>query len=164
MKMTDYCRNHPDKKALSFCHSCKEYFCAACLEEGDEYYYCQKEACKEAKQAESSAHEEVARSKNTESPKILIDGAAVGFCDKCLEATSPTPVSQYVFSLRNAILVNEREMCETCGSVIMDLKESWPILSFIWRNIGAYRIIKTWDIDPDALYLHRDKYIGREII
>ena len=53
--MTEYCMNHPDKKALSFCHSCKEYFCEDCLEEGNEYYYCKREACKDGKQVEATA-------------------------------------------------------------------------------------------------------------
>ncbi len=40
-----FCINHPEKKALSFCHNCKEYFCKDCLVEGLTYYYCKKSEC-----------------------------------------------------------------------------------------------------------------------
>ena len=43
--MKHYCKNHPDKIALSFCHSCGDYYCPECLNEGLEYYYCKKEKC-----------------------------------------------------------------------------------------------------------------------
>src|SRR3972149_1911197 len=40
-----FCKNHPEKKAVSFCHSCGEYYCSGCLNEGKEYYYCSKPEC-----------------------------------------------------------------------------------------------------------------------
>jgi hypothetical protein len=45
--MTDQksCANHPDRKATSFCHVCKGYFCPECLVEGPDYYYCKADAC-----------------------------------------------------------------------------------------------------------------------
>lgn len=43
--MENYCKNHPDKKALSICHNCNEYYCDDCLSEGMSYYYCKKESC-----------------------------------------------------------------------------------------------------------------------
>ena len=52
--MKHYCRNHKDKIALSFCHSCGEYFCGECLSEGDEYYYCKQEKCDQIYCAELS--------------------------------------------------------------------------------------------------------------
>lgn len=55
--MKEYCRNHPLKKALSFCHICREYYCEDCLEEGVEYYYCKKRSCQEAKHGETSPHD-----------------------------------------------------------------------------------------------------------
>jgi len=39
------CQNHPEKAALSFCHHCKEHFCSNCLNEGKEYYYCNRVDC-----------------------------------------------------------------------------------------------------------------------
>ena len=43
--MVQHCVNHPERKALSFCHSCGKYFCSECLIEGNEYYYCNSEKC-----------------------------------------------------------------------------------------------------------------------
>ncbi len=42
------CVNHPDVKAISTCHNCARPFCASCLVEGGEYYYCKEPACQEA--------------------------------------------------------------------------------------------------------------------
>jgi hypothetical protein len=43
--MKHYCKNHPNKIALSLCHSCGAYYCSDCLNEGLEYYYCTKGEC-----------------------------------------------------------------------------------------------------------------------
>lgn len=161
--MSHYCKNHPTLKAISFCYSCKEYYCADCLEEGSEYYYCNKDSCKQAKDNESFVHDEVEKSKNTDLPKLLIEGKAVTFCDRCIFETNTGPIQEGLFSKSSATLKNERDKCEECGSVIMDLEE--PILFglFFRGIINSYRIIKTNDLDPDALYLHRSKYISREL-
>lgn len=45
--MKNTCFNHPSKKALNFCHHCKEYYCTDCLNEGTEFYYCNKKECYE---------------------------------------------------------------------------------------------------------------------
>lgn len=44
--MNENCTNHPTIGAKSFCHNCGEYYCATCLNEGLEYYYCNKNECK----------------------------------------------------------------------------------------------------------------------
>lgn len=43
--MKEKCFNHPNKEAISFCHSCEKYFCADCLSIGRAYYYCKDEKC-----------------------------------------------------------------------------------------------------------------------
>jgi hypothetical protein len=43
--MVQKCFNHPNKDALSFCHSCNKYYCSDCLQEGNNYYYCNSEIC-----------------------------------------------------------------------------------------------------------------------
>ena len=43
--MKETCSNHPEKRALSICHSCGKYFCDACLVEGEEFYYCHDKEC-----------------------------------------------------------------------------------------------------------------------
>lgn len=50
--MKTKCINHPTRDALSFCKSCGEYYCADCLHEGVEYYYCDREACQQIYQQE----------------------------------------------------------------------------------------------------------------
>ena len=164
--MKEFCTNHGNKKALSFCHSCKEYFCADCLDEGNKYYYCKKESCQNAKQNENDIYEEVNRTKGSKHPKIIINEKAVGFCEKCLEETKSKSISDHFLfeiSLRKGMLLNERDSCDKCGSVRMDLSKPLPFFSFIRTNVGPFRIIKTWDLDCDALYLHRNKYISREV-
>lgn len=39
------CANHPDVNALSTCCSCGDNFCAECLDEGRENYYCRTPEC-----------------------------------------------------------------------------------------------------------------------
>jgi hypothetical protein len=43
--MKEKCSNHPEKSALSFCHSCGKYYCDACLIEGEGFYYCYDAKC-----------------------------------------------------------------------------------------------------------------------
>jgi hypothetical protein len=160
--MKEYCSNHPDIKALSLCHFCKVYYCEDCLVEGIDYYYCKENKCQEAKLRETSAHNEVDRSKGTDAPKVMIDGGAVGFCNKCMQTTIKSSISKGFFS-HYVLLLNERDACKICGSVIMDLKSQPLIVPFFRLNLGSYRIIKPLDLDPDALYLHRDKYISRKL-
>ncbi|MGE5606224.1 MAG: B-box zinc finger protein [Bacteroidota bacterium] len=53
------CKNHQDREALSYCHSCGEYFCRECLEDGEEYYYCFEEECQNAKLNEREEKKEI---------------------------------------------------------------------------------------------------------
>ena len=48
MKSYNICVNHPNRESLSFCHYCGKEYCASCLVEGPEYYYCQKPECLKA--------------------------------------------------------------------------------------------------------------------
>jgi hypothetical protein len=57
MEQEHLCRFHPDKKALSFCHNCREYYCFACLKEGPEHYYCNDPKCQEALKQERNPPE-----------------------------------------------------------------------------------------------------------
>jgi hypothetical protein len=47
--MPEKCSKHPEKDALSFCHSCGKYYCSSCLEEGASFYYCYDANCQVAK-------------------------------------------------------------------------------------------------------------------
>jgi hypothetical protein len=43
--MDHFCKNHPVTRAISKCHVCQNYYCASCLIEGFEYYYCKQDDC-----------------------------------------------------------------------------------------------------------------------
>jgi hypothetical protein len=45
MRTEHSCFTHPTRQALSFCHSCRRYFCSDCLVESEEFYYCKDETC-----------------------------------------------------------------------------------------------------------------------
>ena len=160
--MTEYCVNHPDRMALSFCHSCKRYFCADCLEEGSEYYYCREKACIDACVSEMKEYEEVAASQDDEIPKIMIEGKATTFCEKCIEETTSEKIRVGYFAQGHSKLTNERDRCEKCGSVVMDLKlRVFPLLPF-QSTQGTYRVIKSEEFDPGYLYLKKDSFISRK--
>jgi Putative prokaryotic signal transducing protein len=42
------CANHPQKEAFASCHNCGKNYCADCLDEGSEYYYCKTPQCQQA--------------------------------------------------------------------------------------------------------------------
>lgn len=42
-----YCVNHPDRIAYSVCGNCRESYCKECLNEGEQFLYCNKKECKE---------------------------------------------------------------------------------------------------------------------
>src|SRR5512135_2379792 len=45
--MKERCANHPEKEALSVCHSCNRYYCNECLVEGVSYDYCMLPECQD---------------------------------------------------------------------------------------------------------------------
>jgi hypothetical protein len=57
MEQEHSCRFHPERKALSFCHHCREYYCFDCLKEGPEHYYCNDPKCQEALKQEQNPPE-----------------------------------------------------------------------------------------------------------
>ncbi len=48
MKPEHICANHPTEEADSFCQHCHGWFCLRCLNQGPEYYYCNKTECHKA--------------------------------------------------------------------------------------------------------------------
>ena len=50
--MSVTCINHPDREAFSQCYFCKKCFCKSCLEECDEYFYCDDPKCRESLKVE----------------------------------------------------------------------------------------------------------------
>ncbi len=156
--MRKYCKYHPEKEALSFCHTCGEYLCEDCLVEGKDYYYCKRVACQKALQKEIDNYKEVEQSKNSEIPKILIREEVVSFCDKCLAETTSEPY-RYSYFLRDYIVfTNEHDPCKICGSVVKD-KRFIFLLPFIFIKLSSYRIIE----NPDFVLRLEDKFISRKI-
>jgi len=66
--MKEKCTNHPQKNALSFCHSCGKYFCDTCLVEGERYYYCNNNSCQKIKTKE----EKNIKKNNVEENSIIL--------------------------------------------------------------------------------------------
>ena len=96
-------------------------------------------------------------------PKILVEGQAVTFCDECIEDTTDQEVRVGYFAQNHSKLSNERDKCNTCGSVVMDLKLGLlPFVPF-QSTQGTYRIIKSTEFDPGYLYLHRNKFLSRKL-
>jgi len=57
--MKQKCFNHPEKKALSFCHACGCYFCEDCLVEGLEYWYCKNTKCQKTREIEQKDEKKI---------------------------------------------------------------------------------------------------------
>jgi hypothetical protein len=66
------CRNHPDRKALSFCFQCREYYCFDCLKEGPEHYFCNRRECQKALEQEQNPPE--LEMTPSDSPETLPEG------------------------------------------------------------------------------------------
>lgn len=63
------CCNHPERKALSFCHHCGRYYCFECLKEGSEFYYCKSPQCLLA--METELHPTAPQEESAEAPETL---------------------------------------------------------------------------------------------
>jgi len=75
MTGNEKCFNHPQRSAVSFCISCKRYFCEDCLTKVLDYYCCGSESCKKkAKQAMHNAIELGARSLADEIINVIDGG------------------------------------------------------------------------------------------
>src|SRR3990170_7859929 len=100
-----FCKNHPDKKALSVCHNCHDYYCEDCLEEGLTYYYCRKPDCYSFIEKEIKVYEKYYAS----NPR---------FCEKCIEETiSQSTGNLETFNFIGSTIHTLGGMCPTCRSV-----------------------------------------------
>ena len=52
--MEQRCHDHPERMALSVCHSCGRHYCSVCLAAGAVYYYCRNQECRQALETEIS--------------------------------------------------------------------------------------------------------------
>ena len=123
--MKELCSNHPEKEALSFCYSCKRYFCVDCLNEGSTYYYCDDEKCRPYFKAEII--------KSIEN--------LPHFCEKCYaETTDENAGNTTTINLIGTRLMGRKNPCPNCGSVITS---KWIWFMFPIFKSGTYRIIYT---------------------
>ena len=160
--MQHYCKYHPNRTALSSCHSCGEYFCEGCLDEGKEYYYCKNLECQNKLKIELEKHKEVKNSKDTDSPKIIINENVVSFCDNCLAETTNVSFQVNYFMRGHIRFTNERDRCETCGSVIMD--KVFVIFPWITIKLSSYKVIKKYEFDQDYVDKFKNYFISRKLI
>ncbi len=126
--MKNYCINHPNKKALSFCHICKNYYCEECLIEGKEYYYCHQTQCYNVYLEE--------RRKITESYETN-----PRFCPKCLDETLPESTGNLdTTNFVGTTLIDMGNRCSVCNSYVV--KKCYIIFGIPVKSYGYYRIIQ----------------------
>jgi hypothetical protein len=123
------CANHPSADALSFCHSCRQFFCAECLTEAGDYYFCGTPDCVAASQRQVARKERAIRA-----------AYAVGFCDECIDATEPTPggKSFVTFNGIGVTLCGRKNPCPRCNSAVAT---AWFCIFFIpFFPLARYRV------------------------
>lgn len=50
---SEFCKIHPSIPSIHTCHHCEESFCADCLVEGEEHYFCMNSECQTAMQLDN---------------------------------------------------------------------------------------------------------------
>ena len=136
MTKTEKCANHPDKRAISFCHACGKYYCKHCLKEGARYYYCLSEPC------QNLYHQEISYAKN---PR---------FCPDCVSETTSESTGDIISvnMIGDKFADEKREQCPVCGSVVLE-----KIGPFLGRK-GSYRVIFMPD-DPNKFISRKCKIV-----
>ncbi len=134
------CTNHPAKRALSFCHCCKEFYCEACLTEAADYYFCTLPDCETAASSAVAAAHEASRA-----------SYAQLFCPQCIDTTEAKPGAMRLL-LMNGIgfrLGRSTNECPICHSVEARV---WFCLFFLpIFPVTRYRLV----------FIGRDSFITR---
>lgn len=121
------CKNHPEKKAISFCHNCKEYYCEDCIEEGLKYYYCKKPDCYSYIEKEKNIYEKY----YAPNPR---------FCEKCIDETNPESTGNLeTFNFIGSTIRTIGGLCPTCRSVIAEKR--YVVLGIPIKSNGYFRVI-----------------------
>lgn len=135
------CARHSQKRADSFCRSCKEHFCIECLIEAGGYYYCGGPTCGGSAEALKA---KVTKEIDGEHSKL--------FCAVCLAATEPElPRSTTTVGGFGTRMQSGRDTCPVCRSV--DATEWGCLLHVPVFALAKYRM--HW-IDPTH-------YVGRKL-
>jgi hypothetical protein len=145
--MKHYCKNHPDKAALSLCHSCGEYFCSDCLNEGHEYYYCNKDDCfsvfnKELLKKRKTKVKIVALSKESvfikRIAKIFILLSSIALIDLTLKIVNSLPFALDLLAISPSVL-----KVNIVGFYVV--KYLWLVNIIAWLLVGIL-LIASWKI------------------
>lgn len=127
--MEHCCINHPQKKAISFCHICKNYYCEECLIEGNEYYYCHMEECLNELQKERRSFKESYET----NPR---------FCPNCLNDTSSESMGNMSTTnfIGQSFIQVFGGVCPVCNSFIAE--KQYIIFGIPVKSYGYYRVIQ----------------------
>ena len=144
--MKKYCKNHPSKKAISFCHICKYYYCIECLNEGIEYYYCNEVHCYEGYKLEMNEY-----MKNYKTnPR---------FCAKCIEESLSVSIGK--FEVVNGTGANLNKVgfhCDICNSYIAVSLNM--VLGIPVKFNDYYRVIQ---LETSGFFQKRSDYLVRKL-
>ncbi|HCY75941.1 MAG TPA: hypothetical protein DHV28_08460 [Ignavibacteriales bacterium] len=145
------CLNHPNKKAISFCHICNNYYCEECLIEGREYYYCHKENCFQEYKKDL---ENFLESYDT-NPR---------FCPQCIKETSDESTGD----INSTNLVGTKLVqidggtCLLCKSIIVE--KQYEIFGFRVKSFGFYRVIQFKKYRTDLVGSKETIFYARKLL
>jgi hypothetical protein len=126
-----FCKNHPDRPAIKFCHNCNDSLCEDCLEEGLVYYYCRKPECYTFIEREINDYK-----------KYYADNPR--FCEKCIEETnSESMCALETFNFIGTTMHQFGVLCPTCRSKIY--VKRYVVLGIPIKSYGLYRVIHLSD-------------------
>jgi len=138
------CTNHPTRNALSFCHSCERFFCADCLTEAGDYYYCATPQCSGAKNAVLTE----------------IDQAYLKyFCRRCIDMTTDESAGDLATNLGTGHrLLEKGNRCPDCGSV--EVGEWFCYFYIPLFRLAKYRLV--W-LKRGASFLGNSTCVSRRL-
>ena len=156
--MKHHCKNHPNKIALSLCHSCGEYFCSDCLNEGLEYYYCNKDECNKKFQKELS-QKKIVETKSTKLSKEYKFIRRIGILFIFISSIAFLYLSLIIyFNLMNAfdslnISPNDIKL-NIIGFYILKYFSLFLILFWIAVGFSLFASIKLYQLKQRGLFLY----------
>ena len=129
------------RKADSFCHRCKRYFCIDCLIEAEGYYYCGDADCGGSGRELAAV---AAAATNAKHAQL--------FCRECLDTTE-TETARSTFTLNGCgtMLYGGGKKCPNCGSV--ESSAWWCLFYIPILRDGRYRV----------KWLESGRYVGRKM-
>lgn len=120
-----YCINHPNIPSYTICGNCKDSYCKSCrdscLNEGIEYYYCNKKECLDKYEIE----------------KYYLKNN--NFCEKCSEETTNESAGNIgTINFIGTTFRGKSNECEICHSYIT--KKYFVIFGIPIIKLGVFRV------------------------